>query len=165
VAPVAAHASTSVAVVDVVRILSQSEAAISISTQRESLRSKFLNSISEAEQELRKEEQALAKALASLSQEDYAKKRMAYEEKLMSTRKTAQEKKRILEEASGKAMDQLRENLYAVVQEIADERSYDLVISSKDVIAGQKSLDITEETLKRLNAKVKTIKLQTEKKQ
>ena len=84
---------------------------------------------------------------------------MAYEERMISTRKMAQEKKRVLDEASGAAMDKLREELYLVAQQIANERGYSLVISNRDVIAGEKSLDITEEALKRLNEKLKTIDL------
>jgi Skp family chaperone for outer membrane proteins len=56
-------------------------------------------------------------------------------------------------------MDTLREQLYLTVQSIADEKGYDLVISSRDVIAGAKSLDITEETLQRMNKNVSDIKL------
>ena len=65
----------------------------------------------------------------------------------------------MLDEASGAAMDKLREELYLVAQQIANERGYSLVISNRDVIAGEKSLDITEEALKRLNEKLKTIDL------
>jgi Skp family chaperone for outer membrane proteins len=164
VASAPVFASTSVAVVDVVRILSTSDAALSIETQREAMRSSFLADISEAEQVLRREEQSLAELIKSTNQEEYAKKRRVYEENLMSTRKKSQEKKRVLEEASNKAMDYLRDQLYVVVQEIATERGYDLVISSKDVIAGEKSLDITGETLKRLNERIKKIPLKVEEK-
>jgi Skp family chaperone for outer membrane proteins len=65
--PVAMAADTSVAVVDVVRILSKSDAAISINTQREKLRSGFLEEISEAEQDLRREEQDLSKRGSELT--------------------------------------------------------------------------------------------------
>lgn len=153
-------ASTSIAVVDVIQILAKSEASVSINTQREVLRSSFLDEISKSEQELRQEEQELSKLAKTLSQEEFAQRRKVYEEKLIATRKKAQNKKRVLEESTSKANEFLREQLYLVVQEIASERGYQLVISNKDVIAGEKSLDITAETLKRLNAKVKKIPLE-----
>ncbi len=155
----AGEKGTSVAVVDVVRILTQSEAAKSIQVQREKIREGFLAEISKTEQDLSQQEKSLAAPPSGGSDEVYTQKRLAYEEDLIALRKTAQEKKRLLEEASGKAMDSLRDQLYVVVQTIANERGYDLVISSKDVIAGEKSLDITEETLRRMNKTVKDISL------
>ena len=74
----------------------------------------------------------------------------------------AQSKKRALDEASNAAIDALRDALYEIVQGIAQERGYSLVISNSDVIAGEKSLDITELTMERLNAQLKTVELKVE---
>ncbi|MCC6597385.1 MAG: OmpH family outer membrane protein [Alphaproteobacteria bacterium] len=155
--------TNTIAVVDVLRILTQSDAALSVQKQRETLREAFLAEISKTEQALSHEEKELSQKMSALPQEDYAKKRLAYEEKLIDARKLAQSRKQTLEEASNKAMSDLREALYIVVQEIANEKKYALVISNQNVIAGEKSLDITEETLRRLNARVKEIKLKLEK--
>lgn len=152
-------AEGAVGVIDVNIIFAQSDAAKSIDAQREALRQEYLAEISKSENELRQEEQALAHASKDTSQEEYAKRRMAYEQKLNETRKMAQEKKRALEEVSSQAMDRLRDQLYLVAQEIANERGFSLVISNRDVIAGEKSLDITEETLKRLNERLPKVDL------
>ncbi len=157
--PAAALAAGSIGVVDVSYILTQSSAAKSIQEQRETHREIFLSEISQAEQELRTEEQKILEMRATLSSEEYAKKRQAYETKLIETRKMTQEKKRVLEEASNTSMDALREHLYVVVQSIANERGFELVISNKNVIAGEKSLDITQETLEKLNQEIETIPL------
>lgn len=155
-----AFAGGAVGVVDVSYIMSQSLAAKSIHEQREALREKFLAEISETERVLREEEKEILEERSKLSQEEYAKKRQAYETKLIAARKMAQEKKRMLEEASNVSMDALREHLYLVVEELADERGFELVISNKNVIAGEKSLDITQETLEKLNQQIKTVPLE-----
>ena len=103
---------------------------------------------------MREQEKTILDKRSDLSPEAYAQERSEYEARLIEARKVAQSKKRRLEEASGKAMDTLREQLYLVVQSIANEQGYALVISNKNVIAGEKSLDITEETMKRLNEAV-----------
>lgn len=157
--PASGRAASSIAVVDVLRILTHSDAAVSVQKQREALRGTFLEEISKTERDLSQEERVLAGEAADMPQEQYAKKRQAYEEKLNETRKLAQSRKHALDEASGAAMDNLREQLYLVVQEIANEKGYALVISNQNVIAGEKSLDITEETLRRLNQRVKEIPL------
>lgn len=153
-------AATSIGVVDVLHILTYSKAAKSIQTQREDLRETFLEEISKTEQALREEEKTLIEERNKLEQEAYAAKRQDYDAKLLEARKETQAKKRALEEASGHAMDVLREQLYLVVQSIANERGYELVISNKNVIAGEKSIDITEETMKRLNEAVAEIPLE-----
>ncbi|MEO5365331.1 MAG: OmpH family outer membrane protein [Magnetococcus sp. WYHC-3] len=155
-------ADSAIGVVDVVHILTNAKAAKDIEAQREALREKFLSEISTTEQALRAEEKNLQEQRADMPAEEYIQKRKAYEEKLLQTRQDAQEKKRALEEASGEATDALREQLYQVVQAIAHERGYALVISNRDVIAGEKSLDITEETLTRLDAAVQKIPFKLE---
>lgn len=153
---------SSIGVVDVLHILTHSKAAKSIQMQREEMRSQFLQEVSETENALREQEKAILDKRGDLSPEAYAKERSEYESGLLEARKVAQGKKRKLEEASGAAMDVLREQLYLVVQSIANEQGYALVISNKNVIAGEKSLDITEETMKRLNEAVAEIPLNIE---
>jgi len=159
----ASFAAGSIGVVDVVKILNVSDAAKNIQMQRDSIRESFLSEISKAEQALRIEEKNLLDLRAKLSQEDYMAKRQVYEARLLVIRKEAQHKKRRLEVGSAKAMDILRDALYEAVQGIANERGFELVISNKNVIAGEKSLDITGETLERLNSTLPKIPLEIEK--
>ena len=157
-----AHADEHIGVVDVIAILNNSDAGKGIQAERETLRSKFLEDISKTEQALRAEEKELIALQGDLSPEDYVKKRQAYEAKLFETRKEAQGKKRVLEEASARALDQLRSKLYEVVESIASERGFSLVISNQNVITGQASLDITEETMERINKTLPAVPLEIE---
>ncbi|MCB9980871.1 MAG: OmpH family outer membrane protein [Rhodospirillales bacterium] len=156
------HAAGSIGVVDVAYILSKSQAAQNIQAQRQSIREAFLADISKTEQALRAEEKEILDQSGKIPQEDYLKLRQAYEANLLELRKDAQQKKRALEEASNVAMNVLREELYVVVQEIANERGFELVISNKNVIAGEKSLDITKETLEIINKNLKEVPLKIE---
>lgn len=155
-------AAGSIGVVDVSLILTQSDAARSIQAERQALRKGFLEEISKTEQALRAEEKELAEKHGKIPQEDYLNLRRDYEAKLQEERKNAQKKRRALEDASNAAIDVLRERLYIVVQEIANERGFELVISNKNVIAGEKSLDITQETLEKMNKSLKKIPLKIE---
>ncbi|USO06141.1 MAG: OmpH family outer membrane protein [Rhodospirillales bacterium] len=142
--------------------MSKSQAAQNIQAQRQSVREAFLADISKTEQALRAEEKKILDQRGKISQEDYLKLRQVYEANLLELRKDAQQKKRALEEASNVAMNVLREELYVVVQEIANERGFELVISNKNVIAGEKSLDITKETLEIINKNLKEVPLKIE---
>ena len=161
VMPLSAYAA-SVAVVDAKAIMSSSLAAQSIQTQRDALRERYVAEISEKEQGLRSFEASLKDAQGKLPEEEVLSMKQDYETRLLETRRLAQNNKRNLEQASQKATARLRDVLYKVVQEIANEKKYDLVISNQNVIAGHMSLDITQETLARLNEALPSIELEVE---
>ena len=141
-APVVAQAQTSVAIVDIQWILAESKAAKSIHKQVKKHRDTFLEELSKQEQGLREQEKKLIEERKTLSKEELAKKQKNFEKKFLETRKLAQEKKRTLDKALGNSMSKLRDYLYTVVGEIAEEKGYDLVISSQQVVLGAKSLNI-----------------------
>ncbi len=159
---VRALAQDSIAVVDVKRVMSVSEAAKSIDVQREQLKSQYLNEISVKEQALRDMEKAASAGgkPGGLAEEQQQALRQEYEKNLIEVRRFTQDKKRVLEGASSEAVNKLRDLLYVVVQEIAAEKKFDLVISNQNVIMAQKALDITDETLRRLNERQSLISLE-----
>lgn len=155
-----AHANpVSIAVVDVQQLLTKSEAAKSVQKQTQDLRDKFLKGLSEKEKTLREEEKKLIEQSKELSQEDFLEKKKAFEQKFIDTQTDAKKRKGAIDKAYGKAMKELMDNIYQVVQSVADDNKYGLVISKQSVVIGAQSLDITDESLKRLNDKVSKIKL------
>ncbi|MCB1651169.1 MAG: OmpH family outer membrane protein [Alphaproteobacteria bacterium] len=152
-------APLSIGVVDVRYILSQSLAAVSIEDQQRALKDKFLSEISEREKALRDEEQALAESKNTLSSEEYAQRRKDYEQKFLELGRETREKKRALDEISTNAANQLRDALTQVVQEIANESGFNLIISNQNVITGAKDLDITARVLERLNTVLPRVEL------
>lgn len=151
--------AVSIAIVDVRLLLSESKAAQSIQKQIKKQRDAFVSDLADEEKDLRGEEKELIEKQSSLSPEDFAKKRKEFEEKLLETRRKAQTRKRDLEVAAAKATEKLRNEIADIVQDIADERGYNLVISAQDVLIGADSLNITDETMKALNKAVSSISL------
>ncbi len=160
--PSVAAAQTSIAVVDVKRLMNASDAAVSIQDQREALKNKYLQEITVQEQALRAEEKRLEEKTISAGDEVSANDRQNYEGMLLEARRFSQDRKRKLEEASRRATEALRETVYVIIQEMANENSYGLVISNQNVIAGEKSLEITDEALERLNKRLPKISLDIE---
>ncbi len=146
-------AQTSIAVVDVERVLNEAKAAKALNKERKQAREKLLAELSKKEQSLRDEGKKLFDERKDLSEEEFVKKQKAYEEKLIEMRKTTQKKKRAFEEASNIALDQLKDHLAEAVKAIANEKGYGLVISNRNVIAGEKSLDVTKATVEALDKK------------
>ena len=137
--------------------MTESKAAKSIQSQIKSHRDKFVKNLAEEEKDLRGMEKKLIEEKDKVSAEDFAKKRRAFEEKLFATRKKAEERRRDLEKGSAEATDKLRKEITDVVQKIADEKGYNLVLSSQNVIVGSNSLNISKEVMDKLNKKVSKI--------
>ena len=72
-------------------------------------------------------------------------------------RQKTQGRKRALDEAFSKANGQIRAKVYEIVQEIASARKFNLVITKQNVIVGEESIDLTDETMTRLNKELPSI--------
>ncbi|MCE7886026.1 MAG: OmpH family outer membrane protein [Alphaproteobacteria bacterium PRO2] len=151
---------TAVAVVDVQKLLKDSKAGMNVQQQLEAHKTKFLTEIAQQEQKLREDEKALSEQRSSLQADEFAKKAKAFESELTESRRIAQERKKALEDAASKSMGKLRDEILKIVQQIADEKGYGLVINRQNVIISSKGMDITEETLARLDKAVSKIALE-----
>lgn len=153
-------AETSIAVVDVQKLMTESKAAKDIQQQMQKKKDSFLAELSKEETELRDKEKKLVAEKANLSEEEFAKKAKEFEQKLIETRKAAQGKKRTIDEASAKALAKLRNEIYKVVEVISAEKGYNLVISRQYVVLGEKSIDISDEAMTKLDAAITKIPLE-----
>lgn len=152
-------AETSIAVVDMQQILSESAAAKDILAQLKTHREKMDKEIKSIEESLKKEEQALIKAKETAKPEEFAKLRQAFESKLIESRTKVQQQRKSADASFNKAIAELRENILAVVTEMATERKIQLVITKQTVIIGDTSLEVTADVMTKLNAKIKSIKV------
>ena len=154
----------SVAVLDVQRILRESLAAKSVKPQMEKLRTGFQKEIRGKENALRKADRELAGQRAILAPEAYAKRRRDFEQRAKEAQRQVQTRKRLLDRALGKARRQVELNMIEVAKEIASERKINIVLLKTVVVMSMKSLDITPETLKRLNKRLPSVTVVVEKK-
>ncbi len=153
----AAQAQTSIAVVDVDRILAESKVSVALNTKRDAARAELLSSLSKKEQGLRDQGKSIMEKRGKVTEEELVTLQKDYEGKLLETRKLAQKQKAAFEKASEISLLKLKSYISDTVQKIAQEKNYDLVISSRDVITGQNDLDITKEVLERMNTENTTI--------
>lgn len=161
--PYGAHAaSPSIAVVDVEKILSDAKAAQSLQKQIQAKKEAFQKEFADKEKQLKADETALLAQKEKLSAEEFGKKRKAYEQKIIETRKLFQKRRSSLEAGLDKAMQQLRKNILESAAAIADEKKYDIVLTRESVLIAGKSLDITPDVLAKLDAKLADVKLTAE---
>ena len=157
-----ANSDTKIAIMDISKVMSMSVAAKNIEQQIEIYRNEYKNQFSELERQLLDTEKKLAMDSQSLNPEEIRLKKLAFEQELLSSRNLVQEKKRALEQAANIAIEELKEKVYKIVSEIAEEKNLNLVLSKQNVILARDKLDITEIVIKKLNDTVKQIQIDFE---
>jgi Skp family chaperone for outer membrane proteins len=151
--------SKKIGVIDMRRILDESQAAQHIQKQVERERETLKQEFGNLEQQLKRQKQKLIQEQGQLSQQAFQKKRAQFQRKLEETRTQARTKRQKLKQAINKAMNVLRENVKEVVAKLGESGGYDLIISRQGAIYAADKHDITDMVLKRLNGKTTQIDL------
>jgi len=157
--PVQVNAQTSIAVVDVDAVMSQSLAAKSVKKQVKKKRDSFLATVKKEEDKLRKEMKSLETKRDEMSKEEFVKKAQAFEKRRLEARNGIQKKKSALDKSYSTAMNTLLKVIFEVCESIAEEKKIDLIITKQNIIVGSKSLNITDTVMKRINKKLPNLSL------
>lgn len=151
--------ATVAAVIDYQRILREAAAAQSIRQQIEARRQAYQEEISKEEQRLHEADKAFARQRSVLSPEAFDEKRREFEQEVAEVQRLVQERRRELDSAAAAALNQVKEALIEIVKGIAEERGFNLVLSSSDVLFFSRSIDLTEEVLAKLDDRLPDVRL------
>jgi outer membrane protein len=143
-----------VAVIDYERVLRDAAAAQSIRKQIEARRKAYQEEISKEEQRLHEADKAFAEQRSVLSAEAFAEKRSEFEREVAEVQRLVQERRRELDRLSAAALNEVKRALIEIVTSLAEERGFNLVLSSSEVLFFARTLDLTEEVLAKLDAKL-----------
>lgn len=149
--------ATVAAVIDYQRILQEARAARSIREQIERRRTAYQEEIGQEEQRLREADQAFAKQRSLLTPEALAEKRREFEQEVVEVQKVVQERRRRLDRASGAALNEVKAALIEIVTGIAEERGFNLVLPSSEVLFFARAIDLTEEVLAQLDQRLPSV--------
>ncbi|MEM7123326.1 MAG: OmpH family outer membrane protein [Pseudomonadota bacterium] len=153
---------TVIAIADVQRLLRESTAGASLERQLTELRSSLAAVVAEREQALRQQEQELQEQSAILAPETFAERRRAFEEEVIEFQRDVRERQRTLDEAYGEGLDQIRVAIIEILQQMVEERGYDLILPQAQILVGSRELDITNDVLSELDQRVPTITISVE---
>ena len=151
------------ALVDVQRVLRESASTISIRHEIDKLRKKFQKRVSEQERKLREAEQEFSRQRILLAPDAFAKKRRAFSADARKVQATVRSRKRELDRAINATKNEILKNLIVVAKQVAKTRKVSVLIEKRFVFISQKSLDITNEIISSLNARLPTVKIIFEK--
>jgi Skp family chaperone for outer membrane proteins len=150
---------TVAAVIDYQRILREAAAARSIRDQIEARRKSYQEEISKEEQRLHEADKAFAEQRPVLSPEAFAEKRRDFEQEVAQVQRLVQERRRELDRLSAAALNEVKGALIEIVTSIAEERGFNLVLPSSEVLFFARALDLTEEVLGKLDARLPQVQL------
>lgn len=118
-----------------------------------------LSEISKKEKNLQSEEKKIIAQKKLISEDEYKKKVVELRKKVIDVQKS---KKNLLDTVArqrSKARVELLKNLNPVIKTYMEEKKIRYVMDKKSLILADENLDITQDIIKRLNAKIKSVKL------
>lgn len=151
---------TVVAVVDVQHLLQNSTAAEGIQQRIEERRQQYAQEMAQQERELRRLEQDLVRARSVLPAEEFAEKRRTFERRVAETQRRFQARKRLLDQTFTDSMRTVRDEILETVSAVAGEVGANVVLLKQQVVVVDKSLDITEDVLIRLNQQLPVVEVE-----
>lgn len=141
-------------VVDFQSVVRNSDAAQSIHEQIDALRQGYQQEFGQIEDELRALEAELSEGRATLTADQFARRRRGFEQRVSEAQRQAQVRRAALDQALNRAMDEVRTTLLEVIADIARREDTDIVLSRAQVVLVDSALEFSDEALAELNARL-----------
>ena len=140
-------------------VLNESEAGKKAQTQLKKELENGVKDLSKQEKIIEEEEKKIIQQKKILSQEEYKKKVAVLRKKVSDLQKKRSKLLSTVAKKRSKARSELLKNLNPVLKEYMVEKNIRMVLDKKGIILADEKLDITNDIIKKLNAKIKTLKL------
>lgn len=158
------YADTKIGIIDTRKIVEESSAGKNLASQLKSRQEALQKEASAFEQKLKTEEQEIISKKKDMKPEEFAEKKKLFEQEYLKGRQTIFSKGSDLEALRKKGLAQLQKSLAKVSADVADEQKLQMIVDRQFVILAQDNMDITDVVMKKLDAEVKTIPLDSLKK-
>jgi len=145
------EAQGSFAVLNVTKLMSESDAAKSLKEQLDVEKSALLSENSEQEKKLTEERKKLKDAPEAEIKAFYAK--------VAKLKDKAQAKKAALDDRSGRALLKIRDAILKASKKVMDANGYDAVFAQQSVVLLKGDINITAEVLELLNKELPKVEL------
>ena len=118
-----------------------------------------LKKLKEKESKIQEEEKKIIQQKKLITPEEYKKKVTELRNKVSSLQKERNSLLESISENRKKARNELLKNLNPILKEYMKEKNIRMVLDKKSILLSDEKLDITQDIIKRLNEKLKSIKL------
>ena len=152
-------AEVKIAFVEMDRVMRESLVGKSVLQQLDKLDKANKNKYIENRKKLSLKKDKVNSQKNILSKEEFEKKVIALNKEFENFKKEGNKKVNDLRSKRNKAMKKILDELNIVLSEYSNKNELTFIIDQKNIIIGRSDLDVTNEILKQLNAKIKKIKL------
>ena len=153
------YPNTSVGVIDLNYILSESKAAKDASKQIEEIAKKIEEEIKEDDQSLIDEQNELLESQQIMAPAAFDEKRKEYEKKIQNYNITRQEKLMSIDLLVSESRNEVLNALKPILEELSNEKGITVLLEKNSVLLNAENMDITKEALKILNKELPILKV------
>ena len=154
------YPNTSLAVIDINKILNESKAAINANEQIEKISNNIQEGLSNNEKSLLDEQQKLIEAQSIMAPEAFEEKRKEYEKNVQSYQVESQNTLVKLDNMIAVVRTNILDEVKPILEEISEEKGITIVLEKGTVILNAENMDITEIVLKKLDKSLPKIKVE-----
>lgn len=151
--------ATNVGIIDVEKIVKESKAMRYIQRKISKQQSKYQKDVDKKQKKLAEEQKELEKKQNILSQKAFEKEKKKFDEKVDDLKTYVDRKQNSLKKASLDGMSQVNEEIKEIIEELSEEKGYEVIIPASQALFYKEELDISHEVLDRLNDKITKVKL------
>jgi outer membrane protein len=144
-------------VVDVQSLLQNSKSAKMVRQQIEQKRNEYAKEISQQEETLRQERDALQRQQSSLSADALNQKGREFQAKVNELDRNVQSKRQALERSNAEALEKIQEVMLKIITDIAKDRKANLVFQRSELVLFDQGFDVTDEVLQKLDDQLPTL--------
>ena len=153
------YPNTSIAIVDLNLILSDSKAAKDATKQFETIQKDTEDEIIASDKKMLEERNKLIEQQSVIAPEAFELKAKDYETKLQSYQVEKQNKLRKLESVLQNARNEILEKVKPILEELSQELGVTVILEKNSVLLSATNMDITGDVIKRLNKELPKIKV------
>tara|TARA_B100000767_G_C19698691_1_gene507397 strand:+ start:508 stop:1035 length:528 start_codon:yes stop_codon:yes gene_type:complete len=148
-------AETTIAFVNVGKILSESKAGKSMASQIDKINKDNINSFSKTEEKLKKEDNSLSAKKNVLSKEDFQKDLNILKNNIAKYQQERQIKINASSKAGIEASKKMLSLINPILAKYANDNNISIIVDKKNIIMGKTELDITNDILKIVDKEIK----------
>ena len=153
------YPNTSIAVVDLNLILSESKAAKNATKQFEEIQKSTEDKIIASDKKMLDERNKLIEQQSVIAPEAFELNAKDYEKKLQEYQADKQNKLRKLEGVLQKARNTILEKVKPILEDISKELGVTVILEKNSVLLSANNMDITDNVIKKLNKELPKIKV------
>ena len=151
------YPNTSIGVIDINKILSDSDAAIAAAEDIEKIALEIESEIKSSDEDIIKEQNSLIESQSIMAPEAFESKRIEYENKVQKYNNERQSKLMKIDELIAISRNDILNAIKPILEEISNEKGITIILEKTSIMLNAEKMDITNEVLKRLNKSLPSI--------